>query len=65
MLYKVKITPIIPSIEIWKGPFVSMEEAWRWVEEHNNPFVDYEVIPIYSYEELYEKFGGDWTGWHG
>ena len=46
MLYKVKITPIIPSIEIWKGPFVSMEEAWRWVEEHNNPFVDYEVIPI-------------------
>ena len=46
MLYKVKITPIIPSIEIWKGPFVSMEEAWRWVEEHNNPFLDYEVIPI-------------------
>ena len=26
---------------------------------------DYEVIPIYSYEELHEKFGGDWTGWGG
>ena len=26
---------------------------------------DYEVIPIYSYEELHEKFGGDLTGWHG
>ena len=46
MLYKVKITPIIPIVEIWKGPFISMEEAWRWVEEHNNPFVDYEVILI-------------------
>ena len=46
MLYKVKITPIIPSIEIWKGPFITMEEAWRWVEENNCPFVDYEVIPV-------------------
>ena len=26
---------------------------------------DYEVIPIYSYEELHEKFGGDWTGYRG
>lgn len=26
---------------------------------------DYEVIPIYSYEELHEKFGGSWTGYKG
>ena len=26
---------------------------------------DYEVIPIYSYEELNEKFGGRWTGYRG
>ena len=46
MLYKVKITPIIPIVVIWKGPFISMEEAWRWVEENNNPFVDYVVVPV-------------------
>lgn len=26
---------------------------------------EYEVVPIYSYEELHEKYGGDKTGWHG
>ena len=51
MLYKVRIIPIIPSIEIWKGPFISKEDAWRWVEEHNNPFVDYEVIPVDDIDE--------------
>lgn len=25
----------------------------------------YNVVPIYSYEELHEKYGGDKTGWHG
>ena len=25
----------------------------------------YDLIPIYSYEELYEKFGGSWTGYKG
>ena len=25
----------------------------------------YEVIPIYSYEELHEKYGGDTTGYKG
>ena len=25
----------------------------------------YKVVPIYSYEELHEKYGGDKTGWHG
>ena len=55
MNYKVKITPIIPSVEIWKGPFISMEEAWRWAEEHNNPFVDYEVIPIDDIDEKFQE----------
>ena len=45
-MYKVKITPIIPGTVIWIGPFISMEEAWEWVEMNNNPFVDYEVIYI-------------------
>ena len=26
---------------------------------------DYDVIPIYSYEELNEQFGGRWTGYRG
>lgn len=46
MPYKVRITPIIPLVEIWKGPFISMDEAWKWVEENNNPIVDYEVVPV-------------------
>ena len=26
---------------------------------------DYDMIPIYGYEELHEKFGGSWTGYNG
>ena len=26
---------------------------------------DYDLVPIYSYEELNEKFGGKWTGYKG
>ena len=44
MTYKVKIVPIIPTVEIWKGPFQTEEEAWEWVDLHNNPYVDYEVV---------------------
>ena len=51
MLYKVRITPIIPLVEIWKGPFITMDEAWKWVEENNNPFVDYEVVPVDDIDE--------------
>ncbi len=46
MPYKVRITPIASTEEIWIGPFISMEEAWNWVEQHNCPYVDYEVVPV-------------------
>lgn len=60
MAYKVKITPIIPTVEIWKGPFISMDEAWQWVEEHNNPLVDYEVIPVVDIDgELQQEMQGE------
>lgn len=55
MLYKVKITPIIPIVEIWRGPFLSTEEAWRWVEQNNDPFVDYEVVPIDDIDKEFEQ----------
>ena len=55
MLYKVRIIPIIPLIEIWKGPFQTEDEAWEWVEQDNNPFVDYEVVPIEPEDTLPEK----------
>lgn len=45
MQYRVRIVPIIPTVEIWKGPFQTEDEAWEWVEQNNNPFVDYEVVP--------------------
>ncbi len=46
MLYKVRITPIIPTFEIWEGPFFTEDEAWEWVKENNCPYVDYDVVPV-------------------
>ncbi len=46
MHYYVKITAIIPILEIWKGPFLTAEEAWEWVDHHNDPLVDYDVINV-------------------
>ena len=43
-MFYVKITPIIPTKTYWKGPFQSAEEGWHWVDTHNNPFVDYDVV---------------------
>lgn len=45
MLYKVKIVPIIPTVEILKGPFQTEKEAQEWIEQNNNPFVDYWIVP--------------------
>ncbi len=45
MPYKVRITPIIPTFEIWEGPFQTEDEAWEWVEQNNCPYVDYDVVP--------------------
>ena len=59
MLYKVKIIPTIPIVEIWKGPFISMEEAWQWVEENNCPFVDYAVAPV---DDIDGKLGQETQG---
>ena len=42
-MYRVKITPIISIYEVYTGCFETEEEAWQWIDEHNNPFVDYEV----------------------
>ncbi len=43
-MYFVKITPIIPNAVLWKGPFYSESAAWRWVEENNSPYCDFDVI---------------------
>ena len=43
-MYFVKITPIIPDNVYWQGPFGSEESAWAWVDSHNCPYVDYQVI---------------------
>lgn len=43
-MYFVKITPIIPTVEYWKGPFSSEAAAWAWVDSHNSPYVDYWVV---------------------
>lgn len=45
-MYRVKITPIIPIYEVYTGCFETEKEAWQWVDEHNDPFVDYEVEEI-------------------
>ena len=41
--------------------FASSDEKLKNIIARN----DYEVIPIYSYEELHEKFGGNKTGYKG
>ncbi len=45
-MYIVKIVPIIPLYVLYVGGFQTEEEAWAWVDEHNDPFVDYEVIQL-------------------
>ena len=44
IVYKVVIRLIATDIEIRQGSFSTEEEAWQWVEEHNCPVVDYDVI---------------------
>ncbi len=51
MPYKVRIVPIISTFEIWKGPFQTEAEAWEWIDQHNCPFVDYEVVAIDGTDE--------------
>ncbi len=43
-MYFVKITPIISNEFYWKGPFYSEFAAWKWVENHNSAYCDYDVI---------------------
>ena len=43
-VYRVKIRPIAMDIVILKGPFQSEEEAWKWIEQNNNPLVDFDVV---------------------
>lgn len=43
-MYIVKIYPIATDTVITIGGFETEEDAWKWIEEHNNPLVDYEVI---------------------
>ena len=46
--------------------FVDEVNAKSSVGDVNVQFTaKYKVVPIYSYEELHEKYGGDKTGWHG
>ena len=45
-MYKVKITPIIPICEVYVGRFETEEEALQWIEEHNDPHVDYEIVEV-------------------
>ena len=39
----------------------SSDELMKTIVKRN----DYELIPIYSYEELHKQFGGHWTGYAG
>lgn len=43
-MFKVLIKPIVGDWEFVKRGFGTEAEAWQWVEDHNCPFVDYEVI---------------------
>ena len=46
--YKVIIRPIAMDMVITKGSFKTEAEAWKWVETHNCPLVDYDVIEAES-----------------
>ena len=46
MQYKVKIVPIASTSETWEGPFATEKEAWEWVDKHDCPYMDYDVVPI-------------------
>ena len=59
-----------------KWPFKKFEELQKQIEDEKEASSakkmtsikktdDYELIPIYSYEELNKKFGGRWTGYRG
>ena len=42
--YKVIIRPIATNTVITKGLFKTESEAWNWIETHNSPLVDYDVV---------------------
>ena len=54
---------------------MSFDEFMKLVDEVNKKIsstkniassnANFKVIPIYSYEELHRRYGGDKTGWHG
>ncbi len=46
MCYLVQIRPIIGCTTTITGPFETEEEAWKWVDENNCPFADYDVLEL-------------------
>ncbi len=46
MKYAIRIRPIVGNYETVKGFFATPEEAWQWVEDNNDPLMDYDVFEI-------------------
>ena len=58
MVYRIEVTDPIPQTTISKRWFPTEKAAWNWVEEHENPLLDYDVL---AYRDEYSTIPCDKT----
>ncbi len=46
MIYRIEVTDPIPQTTISKQWFPSEKAAWAWVARHEDPLLDYAVLPF-------------------
>ncbi len=48
MVYRIEVTDPIPQTTISSRWFPTEQAAWAWVARHENPLLDYAVLPFYN-----------------